>query len=83
MDHPAREPLATYEKAVWRLAQYDLGEGYTPDQLDLAVQIVADVFWLSDAKVRHDLKKAVRSIAANVAAPARARREVAIRAWGV
>lgn len=71
----SRLPLATYEQGIWRLAKWHTTEGYTSEQLDLAVQVVADVFWLSDAKVRHDMQKAVRSLDHAVAPyPARRRR---------
>jgi hypothetical protein len=68
-----REPLATYEQAVWRLAQYEVGQANTLGQMDLAIQIVADVFWFSQAKVRNDMEKAARSVASKVHAPRRAR----------
>jgi hypothetical protein len=57
-----RAPLATYEQAIWRLAQFEVSARYTSVQLELAVQIVADMFWLSDAKILHDVKKAARSV---------------------
>lgn len=73
MQQRDREPLSTYEQAVWRLAQYEVGQANTLGQMDLAIQIVADLFWLSEAKVRSDAQKAARSVAANAFAPRRAR----------
>lgn len=67
-----RNPLATYEQAVWRLVQMEAA-GSTADKLELAVQIVADVFWLSDEKVVHDMKKASRNLGAMPAARPRRR----------
>jgi len=74
MELSTRSPLATYEQAVWRLVQMETENGHSPEQIELAVQIVADVFWLSDAKVAYDVKKAARSLGGNVAAPPRHRR---------
>lgn len=74
MELSTRSPLATYEQAVWRLVRMETENGHAPEQIELAVQIVADVFWLSDAKVAYDVKKAARSLGGNVAAPPRHRR---------
>lgn len=63
MDH-TRNPLVTYEQALWRLVQWDVGGKHTAEQLSLAVQIVSDVFWLSDDKVRHDVLKKRRTLGA-------------------
>ena len=55
-----REPLATYDQALWRfIGQYGevsdlLHDG---DALPLAAQIICDVFWVTDAQFRADLKK--------------------------
>ncbi|MGQ0610428.1 MAG: hypothetical protein ACT4N9_04900 [Paracoccaceae bacterium] len=56
-----REPIATYEQAVWRLC-YHVCSGVPQAETDGAVKIVADVFWFSDEKVRADLSKALREI---------------------
>lgn len=66
-----REPLATYEQAVWRLVQF-AAAGKSVEQTDLATQVVADLFWFSESKVRHDVSKALRSLGAS-AAPRRPR----------
>jgi hypothetical protein len=57
-------PISTYEQAVWQLAKFELVQKHTPDQLALAVSIVADVFWFSEAKVRHDVQRAIRRVSA-------------------
>ncbi len=57
-----RPPIRSYEQALWRLTQAEVSERYTGAQLDLAVELVADVFWVSDKKVRHDLEKRVRGV---------------------
>lgn len=76
-----REPLATYEQAINRLSFFEVAQGHTPEQLNLAVQIVADMFWFSDAKVRHDMQKATRAL--DVAVAPRRRRSVgAAGVWG-
>lgn len=55
-----REPIATYDQALWRfiglypdlvdLVEYD-------DELPHAAQIICDVFWVTDAQFRADVKK--------------------------
>lgn len=70
-----RLPIRDYGRALWRLTQWSVSERYTQAQLDLAVQVVADVFWLSDEKVMHDLRKKVASVSRAPALPRR--REVA------
>lgn len=57
-----RPPIRSYSQALWRLTQAEVSGLYTSSQLDLAVQIVADVFWVSDKKVTHDLRKRVRAL---------------------
>ncbi len=56
------EPIVDYRQAVWRLATFELLQKHTPEQLALAVSIVADIFWFSEAKVRHDMQRAIRSV---------------------
>ncbi len=66
-------PIAEYRQAVWRLTEFEVSGKYTADQLALAVSIVADVFWYSEAKVRHDMQRAVRSISRDDVSPSRRR----------
>jgi len=62
MTQPNRDPIGSYERAVWRLVSFQIADGAADQELDYAVQIVADVFWLSDAKVRHDMRRAAAEI---------------------
>jgi len=55
-------PIADYQQAVWRLAEWEVSEKYTPEQLALALSMVADIFWYSEAKVLHDTKRAARAV---------------------
>ena len=57
-----REPIATYEKAVWRLVALRDDPEITDAAYDLAVKLLADVFWRSDLVVRRDVRKAAREI---------------------
>ncbi len=52
-----RNPIETYEQAVLRLVSYRVSERHTEEALKLALQIVADLFWVSDAKVGHDVRR--------------------------
>lgn len=58
-----RLPVSTYDQAIWTLVKWDVAEAHLPDQLNLAVMMVADVFWVSEAKVRNDLNRYRRSVA--------------------
>lgn len=69
-----RDPIATYEQAIRRLVRFLVAEKCTPEQLDLAVQIVADIWWLSDEKVRHDMQKSSRELYQDAPKPIRRRR---------
>lgn len=53
-----REPVSTYDGALWRLVAYAerLGEE-KQQQLLPAVRIVADIFWVTEAKVWTDVRK--------------------------
>ncbi|MBK5923481.1 hypothetical protein CCR90_06730 [Rhodovulum sulfidophilum] len=53
-----RAPLQTYEQAIWRLVQSVVSERFDAAQIDLAVDIVADIFWVADKKVLEDVAKA-------------------------
>ncbi len=59
-----RLPVSTYEQAVNRLVQIRLDEGVTDDAYDLAVTIVADIFWISDKRLRRDVVVASRLLQA-------------------
>lgn len=66
-------PISDYSQAVWRLATFEVSQKHTFEQLALAVSIVADIFWYSEAKVRHDVQRAVRSVSREDISPARRR----------
>ncbi|MBK5925661.1 hypothetical protein CCR90_18230 [Rhodovulum sulfidophilum] len=53
-----RAPLQTYEQAIWRLVQAVVSERFDAAQIDLSVDIVADIFWVADKKVLEDVAKA-------------------------
>lgn len=57
-----REPLNTYENAIWRIVQYVVQETHGQTEIGLAVEVVADTYWVSDSKVRHDVNKAARGL---------------------
>lgn len=66
-------PITEYRQAVWQLAKFQVSHKHTHEQLALAVSIVADIYWYSEAKVRHDVDRAVRSVSAEDVSPARRR----------
>lgn len=51
-----REPVATYDQALWRLVSEEL-LGASEDALALARALVADIFWINDEQLRSDLAK--------------------------
>ncbi|MBY5970810.1 hypothetical protein KUV28_00560 [Ferrimonas balearica] len=57
-----RASLNTYENAIWRIVQYVVQETHGEAEIRLAVQIVADIYWCSDAKVEHDVNNAARGL---------------------
>ena len=57
-----RLPISTYEQAVRRLVQYRVDEAVSDEAYFLAVEIVSDVFWKSDRRVRRDVIVAAREI---------------------
>lgn len=59
---PDRAPISTYENAIWRLVQYRADETLDDAAYDLAVTLVADIFWRTDPCVRRDVRKAAREI---------------------
>lgn len=73
MSMSERNPIATYERAIWRLVCFQTIDQATDEEIEYAVRIVADVFWLSDAKVRHDMRRSAKEIDYSFA-PARDRR---------
>lgn len=61
-DFVTSTPISDYQQAVWRLATFECLQKYSPEQIALAVSIVADIFWYSEAKVRLDVARAVKSV---------------------
>lgn len=59
-----RRPLATYDQAVNRLVTLSLSEDVTDEAYDLAVQVLSDVFWETETKMRADVIKARKVIGA-------------------
>ncbi|WP_143515573.1 hypothetical protein [Pseudooceanicola marinus] len=52
-----RPPIHEYDQALWRLVQFVVSERYSRIELSLAIQIVADIYWVSEAKVVSDMNK--------------------------
>lgn len=50
-----RLPISSYDDAVWKLVQIRLCEWLPDVAYDAAVELVADIFWKSDHKVRRDV----------------------------
>ena len=53
--------METYEQAVDRLVQYRV-VGVTDEAYSLAVEIIADIYWLTDKRVRRDVFVATRKL---------------------
>ena len=49
-----RLPISSYEEAVNRLVEIRCDETLTDDGYNVAVKLIADIFWHTDAKVRRD-----------------------------
>lgn len=57
-----RLPVSSYEEAVRRLVVLRADEAVTDDAYSVAVELVADIFWRSDRRVRRDAMIAAREI---------------------
>ena len=57
-----RLPISSYEEAVQRLVEIRCDEAVSDDAYDVAVNLIADIFWHSDKKVRRDALLAAREI---------------------
>lgn len=57
-----RAPITTHEKAVWRLVQLRADPDLSDEAYDIAICLMADVFWVSDTSLRRDVRKAAREI---------------------
>lgn len=58
-----RLPISTYDEAVRRLVEFRNDPAITDEAYDLAVSLVADVFWTADKRVRRDVVVAARQLA--------------------
>ncbi len=57
-----RLPVSSYEEAVRRLVEVRSRIGVSDEAYDLAIEIVADVFWKADRLVRRDVLVAAREL---------------------
>jgi hypothetical protein len=57
-----RLPVGTYDQAVNRLLYIRADESVPDEAYDVAVTIVADIFWATDKRVRSDVIKAARQM---------------------
>jgi len=57
-----RLSVSTYDEAVRNLVFLRNREDLTDDSYDLAIQIVADIFWVRDKRLRRDVIVAAREI---------------------
>lgn len=57
-----RLPIATYDKALWRLVQFEFAGVHSPEALKLARQIVGDIFWETEKTVQKHVQRAKRQL---------------------
>jgi hypothetical protein len=57
-----RLPVATYDQAIRRLVTIRVDASLPDEAYDVAVTLVADIFWATDKRVRGDVIKAAREI---------------------
>lgn len=57
-----RLPVSSYEEAVRRLVEIRCDESLPDAAYDVAVKLVADIFWHHDNRVRRDVILAAREI---------------------
>ena len=60
-----REPICDYKTALWAVLVELIRTGREPgpaDPLPFEAQLIARIFWVSDARVRADLRKFGRTI---------------------
>ena len=62
MQQHDRLPVSTYDEAISRLLQYRIDETLSDDAYDIGVQLVADIFWMPDKRVRADVMKATSAL---------------------
>lgn len=61
-----RLPVSTYEEAVRRLVCLHDDESIPDEAYNLAVDLVADIFWMADKRVRRDVLLAHRKLMGGV-----------------
>lgn len=57
-----RLPVSTYDEAVRRLVQVRFDHSIPDAAYNLAVELVADIFWRNDKTVRRDVRVACREL---------------------
>lgn len=57
-----RLPISSYDEAVRRLVELRVDETLPDEAYDVAVALVADIFWLADKRVRRDVIVAARDL---------------------
>lgn len=59
-----RDPISTYEQAVWRLiSEFErTGEYDEGGPLPFAAQLVCDIYWCTETTLRRDLARFRRSL---------------------
>lgn len=62
MTQQDRLPISTYDEAVRSLVAIRADETVTDGEYQMAVSIIADIFWRGDRQVRRDVILAARDI---------------------
>ena len=57
-----RLPCETYDDAVSRLVVIRCTEGVSQEAYDLAVKLIADIYWQNDNRVKRDVFVACRKL---------------------
>lgn len=57
-----RSPISTYEQAVWRLVALREDPEITDFAYDVAVKLIADIYWRTDTVVRRDAIKLAKEL---------------------
>jgi len=59
---PDRAPISTYENALLRLVEVRADQEVDDAAYDLAISLVADIYWQTDLCVRRDVRKLARDV---------------------
>lgn len=57
-----RLPISKYEQAIRRLVRVREDESLSDDAYAVAVELVADIYWLTDSRVRRDVILAAKEL---------------------